>query len=121
VLNLGTADEARRAAEAIRARFSAAYPEHPLEGFTVQPMIKRKHAVELLAGLTTDPTFGPVIAFGAGGTSVEVVGDTAIGLAPLDAVFANDIVERTRVCRLLAGYRDVPAADRSAVTRTLLA
>jgi len=121
VLDLATAGQAREAAGAIRSRFEHAHPGVGLDGFTVQPMVKRKSGRELIAGLTTDPTFGPVIVFGAGGTSVEVVDDTAIGLVPLDRVLAIDIVERTRVSRLLAGYRDVPAADRDAVTKTLVA
>jgi acetyltransferase len=120
-LGLTEPGEARLAAEAIRTRFLAAHAGEILDGFTVQPMIRRRHSHELLAGLTTDPVFGPVVVFGSGGTSVEVVDDTAIGLAPLDAVLAADILDRTRVSRLLAGYRDVPPADRSAIVRTLLA
>jgi acetyltransferase len=121
VLNLTWAGEARQAAIAVRTRFAAAYPDLALDGFTVQPMVRRSHARELIAGLTTDPTFGPVVVFGAGGTAVEVVDDTAVGLAPLDAVLAEDIVSRTRISRLLAAYRDVPAADQGAVTRVLIA
>ena len=49
-----------------------------------------------------------------GGTSVEVVDDTATGLAPIDAVLAGDLIDRTRISRLLAGYRDRPPADRGA-------
>src|SRR5690606_24801736 len=106
VLNLATAAASRKAAADIRVRFSAAYPDVPLDGFTVQPMVRMKDARELIAGLTTDPMFGPVVVFGAGGTAVEVVDDTAIGIVPLDEVLANDIIDRTRVSRLLAGYRD---------------
>jgi acetyltransferase len=121
VLNLTTAKDARIAARDIRSRFAVVHPVTFLDGYTVQPMVRRKHAHELIAGITTDPTFGPVIVFGAGGTSVEVVDDTAIGLPPLDAVLAQDIVDKTRISRVLAGYRDVPPADRSAITRSLVA
>lgn len=121
VLNLNWAGEARQAASAIRARFAAAYPDLALDGFTVQPMVRRPHARELIAGLTTDPTFGPVVVFGAGGTAVEVIDDTAVGLAPLDNVLAQHIIARTRVSRLLAAYRDVPAADQGAIVRALVA
>lgn len=119
VLNLTRAMDAGMAARAIRSRFAAAHDGFELDGFTVQPMVRRKHGHELLAGLTTDPVFGPVVVFGAGGTSVEVVDDTAMGLAPLDTVLADDIVARTRISRLLDGYRDVPPVDRTAISRVL--
>jgi acetyltransferase len=121
VLNLGHAEDARAAASDIRSRFTSAYPGLSIDGFTVQPMVTRKHGRELIAGITTDPTFGPVVVFGAGGTSVEVVDDTAIGLVPLDTVLAGDIIARTRISRLLEAYRDVPAADRVAILHALVA
>ncbi len=121
VLDLATPQDARAAAAAIRSRFAAAYPQVRLDGFTVQPMIKRKQSHELIAGLTTDPTFGPVVMFGAGGTAVEVVDDTAVGLVPLDIVLADDIIERTRIRHVLAGYRDVPPANRRAIGLALVA
>ncbi|MEQ1718869.1 MAG: acetate--CoA ligase family protein, partial [Hyphomicrobium sp.] len=83
----------------------------------VQPMVRRPGAEELIAGVSIDPVFGPVVVFGAGGTSVEIVDDTATGLAPLDDVLAADLVDATRVSRLLAGYRDRRPADRTAITR----
>ena len=120
VLNLATAAAARDAAEEIRRRVAAADGAGTIDGFSVQPMIARPHAEELIAGLHRDPIFGPVILFGAGGTSVEVVADTATGLVPLDELLAADLIDETRVSRLLAGYRDRRPADRSAIVRTLL-
>jgi acetyltransferase len=119
ILDLRTAEAAVAAATTIRQRAAEAGLEQ-LDGFTVQPMVQRKHAQELLVGLATDPSFGPVVVFGAGGTSVEVVRDTATGLAPLDEVLAGDLIDATRVSRLLAGYRDRPAADRGALIAALL-
>ena len=113
VLDLRSADEARRATGAIRERFSAAgHGENDLDGFSIQPMVRRPHAEELLIGLHKDPGFGPVVLFGAGGTAVEVTRDTATGLVPLDAWLAGDLIDETRVGRLLAGFRDRKAADR---------
>lgn len=119
VLDLRTPDAAVEAAAAIRQRAVAAGLVQ-LDGFSVQPMVRRKHAHELLVGLTTDRSFGPVVVFGAGGTSVEVVRDTATGIAPLDEVLAGDLIDATRISRLLAGYRDRPAADRSSIIGALL-
>jgi acetyltransferase len=62
-----------------------------------------------------------VILFGQGGTAVEVLADRALGLPPLNRPLAAQMVRRTRVARLLAGWRDVPAADLAAVERVLVA
>ena len=121
VLNLATPQAARDAAAAIRGRVLAAgHGEDELDGFAVQPMIRRPGAEELLLGLHKDNIFGPVIMFGAGGTAVEVVRDTATGLAPLDERFAGDLIDETRIAALLAGYRDRPPAHRGAIIEALL-
>src|SRR5690606_35501825 len=57
--------------------------------------------------------------FGAGGTAVEVMQDTAIALPPLDSVLAGDLIDSTRIGRLLDGYRDRPPANRAAIIRAL--
>ncbi len=121
VLGLTSPEGARQAAAEITRRFEQAFPGRSLDGFTVQPMIRRPDAVELIAGIGSDPIFGSVVVFGAGGTSVEVVNDSATGLVPIDDVLAADLIDRTRVSRLLAGYRDTPAADRAAIIATLVA
>ncbi|QPC42640.1 bifunctional acetate--CoA ligase family protein/GNAT family N-acetyltransferase [Kaustia mangrovi] len=95
-------------------------PQARLTGFTVQEMVRRPGAVELIAGLASDPVFGPIVLFGQGGTAVEVIGDRAIGFPPLNSVLASDMIARTRISRLLAGYRDRPAADRAAIEHTLI-
>ena len=120
VLDIRSVDAALEAAAAIRARLDEASPGTIPEGFSIQPMIARPSAHELNAGMHLDQSFGPTLLFGAGGTSVEIVDDTATGLAPLDAVLAGDMIEATRVGRLLAGYRDRPAADREAIVRAML-
>src|SRR5262249_8707133 len=61
-----------------------------------------------------------VVLFGQGGVAVEVLADHAIGLPPLNMVLARDLVQRTRVARLLAAYRNLAAADVDAVCRTLI-
>ena len=90
-------------------------------GFTVQRMVQRPLAQELIVGASVDPLFGPVLLFGQGGTAVEVIADRAIALPPLNRVLARDLVSRTRVARLLAGYRDHPPARLDAVFDVLIA
>jgi acetyltransferase len=100
---------------------ASARPDAHIDGFTVQPMVQRPRAQELIAGTHVDPVFGPVILFGAGGTSVEVVADRALALPPLNVPLARALVQRTRIARLLAGWRDVPAADLASVEQVLVA
>ena len=119
-LNLHTAQEAAAAAEGILAAARKARPDAQIDGLAVQPMIRREHAHELILGVTEDATFGPVMLFGAGGVSVEVVADKALALPPLDRTLARDMIEQTRVGKLMAGYRDRPAADIDAVALTLV-
>jgi acetyltransferase len=106
---------------AMLARISRHLPQARIEGFTVQAMAPRGQAQELIVGASVDPTFGPVILFGQGGTAVEVLADRAIALPPLNGLLAHALIQRTRVARLLAGWRNTPAADTEAVSRTLVA
>jgi len=121
VLNIETAQAARVAAETISGRISALGNIDALDGFAVQEMIERRDAHELILGLTRDPILGPAVLFGAGGVSVEVVNDNAIALPPLDDMLAGDVIDRTRIGKLLAGYRDRPAAHRQALLDSVCA
>ncbi len=120
VLNLGTADAVEAAACDILTRTAALRPEIAQMGVVVQPMIVRRHAVEVIAGMSVDDTFGPMIMFGAGGTAVEVLRDTTTALPPLDPLLAREMIARTRVSRLLAGYRDHAPADVDSLADALV-
>jgi acetyltransferase len=119
-LDLDGPDAARAAAEAMRARVLAAKPEARIEGFVVQEMVRRKNAHELILGASVDRQFGPVLIFGQGGVAVEVLNDVAMALPPLNVKLARDMIAATRVAKLLAGYRDRPAADRNAIELALV-
>ncbi len=120
VLNLTNADAVRVATAGILARAKALRPEARIAGVIVQAMVVRPKARELILGLTDDPTFGTVIVFGHGGTAVEIINDKALALPPLDLQLARDLIERTRVSRLLRAYRDVPAVKDDAVAMVLV-
>ena len=120
MLNLATRESVRDAAAEVMARARRARPDATIEGVTIQPMISRSGSRELLLGLADDPTFGPVVVFGHGGTAVEVIKDKALALPPLDMNLARDLVGRTAVARLLAAYRDVPAVPADDVPLTLV-
>lgn len=119
-LNLSSEAELLTAAEAMLARVRERRPNARIDGFTVQPMIRRARAHELIVGALTDPIFGPAIMFGQGGVGVEVIGDRAVALPPLNMHLANDLIDRTKVSRLLSGYRDFPPVDRKALATVLI-
>ncbi|SDE47122.1 acetyltransferase [Variovorax sp. CF079] len=98
-----------------------ARPDARIDGFTVQPMVRRPHAQEVIVGASIDSVFGPVILCGQGGTAVEVSADSAVALPPLNRSLARELVSRTRVSRLLAGYRDHPPARMDALYDVLIA
>jgi acetyltransferase len=120
-LDIESADELRTAAVAMLRRAHEQRPQARLEGFVVQPMVRRPQAFELLVGVASDPQFGPVIVFGHGGTAVEIVADRAVALPPLNTALARELISRTHVARLLPGYRDRPPADLDAIGRVLVA
>ena len=118
-LNVEPAD-IEAAARLMNERVARALPKARLEGFIVQEMTQRPSAYELIAGVSTDATFGPVILFGQGGTAVEIIGDKSLELPPLNTSLARAQIERTRIAGLLKGYRDRPAADIDGVVNVLV-
>jgi len=119
-LDLPTAEMLRDTAAHMLERVRSLRPRARVLGFSVQPMIRRPHAHELIVGATTDPVFGPVVLFGQGGTRAEQIADKAVALPPLNLYLARDLISRTRIARQLAGYRDQPAADLKALELVLL-
>ncbi|HVC85034.1 MAG TPA: GNAT family N-acetyltransferase [Solirubrobacteraceae bacterium] len=87
-LDLRSGAQVRRAAREIRAAVTAA--GRLLEGFAVQAMAEG--GVELLVGVTQQPSFGPVIVCGVGGSTAEPIGDAAVRITPLTDVDAGEMV-----------------------------
>lgn len=120
MLRLTTRGAVANAASEVMARAKRARPDARIDGVMIQPMIVHPSARELILGIADDPTFGPVIVFGRGGTAVELINDKAVALPPLDMNLARSLVGRTRASRLLPAYRDVPAVPPDAVPLTLI-
>lgn len=118
-LDLRTPAQVREAALAMRETVLHCVPGARIDGWTVQAMAQRPRAWELIAGIADDPVFGPVVLFGEGGTAVEVRQDRALALPPLNEPLARDLVARTRVAALLAGFRDRPPVDEAALLEVL--
>jgi len=119
-VHLNVADETaiRRAFESIRERLAKENLLASMEGALVQPMISG--GVEVMAGVTADPLFGPLIAFGLGGIHVEILADIRFRITPLTDRDAAEMIREIRGYRLLEGYRGHPPADIPAIQELLL-
>ncbi|MFQ6227894.1 acetate--CoA ligase family protein [Nocardia sp. NPDC002869] len=113
-----TAENAASTATEMISTVTAAVPGARITGFVVTPM--RHDALELLIGATRDPVFGPVIAFGAGGTLVEVLDDVAFRAAPCSELEVAEMIAETRIDRLLDGFRGGPPVGRDELTTLLV-
>jgi acetyltransferase len=120
MLNLSNAQGVRAAYHEITENIKRNRPGAHMDGISIQPMIVKPNGRELMVGVTNDPVFGPVITFGAGGTTVEVMGDTQVSLPPLNVFLARDLISRTKVSKLLGAFRHMPPADMEALEGVLL-
>lgn len=119
-LGLETPEEVEHAANAMLERVRGAAPDARIDGFVIQEMVTRPGAYELIVGMNEDAQFGPTILFGQGGTAVELLGDTILGLPPLNLHLAREMVSSTRIYKLLQGFRDKPPVDMDALDLTLI-
>lgn len=117
-LNLADEQAVRDAFEAIRSRLAQDHKLNAMEGVLIQPMLSG--GVEVMVGMTRDPLFGPLLAFGLGGIHIEILGDVQFRLAPLTNHDAAEMIRGIKGYRLLQGYRGQPAADVRAIEEVLL-
>ncbi|MFC4298332.1 acetate--CoA ligase family protein [Castellaniella hirudinis] len=95
-----------------------AHPDSAIRGVIVTPMIDA--GTELLIGVTVDPGFGPMIAFGAGGVTIEALQDIAFRALPLTELEAKEMILETRIAKILAGYRRLPSIDMDTLARFIV-
>ncbi|MBS1786464.1 MAG: GNAT family N-acetyltransferase [Acidobacteria bacterium] len=115
LLNIAPADAAagfKQLAEQLAAH------NIPLKAASLMPMAKP--GVEALAGVTHDPVFGPLVAFGSGGFLVELLDDVVFRVLPLTDRDASEMIRATKAFKMLQGYRGAPEADIPAVEDLLL-
>jgi acyl-CoA synthetase (NDP forming) len=112
-LNLRSPDEVRIAFDRIRGALAKNQPAARFEGVAVQPMAKP--GLELIAGIVRDDRFGALIVVGLGGIFVELLKDTALRLAPVDAKEARTMLLSLRGAAMLHGVRGSAAVDLDAV------
>lgn len=117
ILQLRDAAAVRAAYATLLQRARAAMPQARIDGVLVAPMLEG--GVETIIGVHMDPTFGPMVMYGAGGTAVELYRDVAFASAPLDAARARALVDRVRSSALLRGWRGARPADEAALVEAL--
>ncbi|MGM0521234.1 MAG: GNAT family N-acetyltransferase [Pseudomonadota bacterium] len=100
-------DGVKRLGEKVRDKF----PEYEIHEYCLQPMQRGKHSMQICAGITRDPVFGPLIVFGIGGYKVNILADRQVALPPLNMSLAADVVGRTHAASLLREHSAEPQRD----------
>jgi acetyl coenzyme A synthetase (ADP forming)-like protein len=113
VLDLGSEDEVRQAANDLASRLA-----NEVTGYQVQELVGG--GVEMLVGAVDDPLFGPVVVCGSGGVLAELLADSSSRLHPLTATDATEMIEELRGAKLLRGYRGAAPADAEALQNVIL-
>jgi acetate---CoA ligase (ADP-forming) len=119
LLDVATAADAHAGFERIVAAAHAAAPDAAVEGVLITPMAPP--GVELLVGVATDATFGPVLTVGAGGTAVELLDDLAFRAIPVTALECHELLDELALAPLFDGYRGARSACRETVVALLRA
>jgi acetyl coenzyme A synthetase (ADP forming)-like protein len=117
-LNVQDEAAAAQAYQEIREQLAHDHQLDAMEGVLIQPMVSG--GVEVMVGVTDDPSFGPLVAFGLGGVYVEILNDVAFRVTPLTDRDAREMVQSIRGYRLLKGYRGHAAADLESIQELLL-
>lgn len=95
-------------------------PTAKILGVTIEPMLQNRNNRELMVGVVSDKVFGPVISLGMGGSLVEVIHDRAIALPPLNSVIIRQLIERTRLVKLLDTFRNKVKIDYDILIEVLV-
>jgi acetyltransferase len=119
-LNLMNAAAVRDAYNEIVAAVKKNRPDARVDGISIQPMAVKPNGRELMVGVIADPVFGPVISFGAGGIMVEVLGDRAIALPPLNLYLVRELINSTRIAKVLGPFRHMPQVQMAELESLLL-
>ncbi len=111
--------EVRRHFQDMTLHIASLCPDIRISGVTLQPMLTRPHH-ELLIGAHTDPDFGPILVFGAGGALTETLRDHAFALPPINRHLAKICIAETRISKVLQGFRNLPAVSLELLEEILM-
>ncbi|MBX3529385.1 MAG: acetate--CoA ligase family protein [Rhizobiaceae bacterium] len=117
-LNVSDAAEAEAAFTKVTSSAAKARPDARIEGALVQAMVA--DGVPIILGVTKDPTFGPVMSVGLGGTATELFQDISLRLLPVDRDMAAAMIAELKSVPLLNGFRGAPRADVAALVDAMV-
>jgi len=109
--DLKTPQQVTEGIELLSEKIAEKYPAFEVREYCLQPMQRGKHSMQVCAGITRDPVFGPVVVFGIGGYKVNILADRQVALPPLNMRLAEDMVEHTHVARLIHEHSSDPHRD----------
>ena len=118
ILNLHSQREVERAFMQIKERVVSVGREDEMQGVVVQEMITR--GIEVIVGVTQDPSFGPLVLFGMGGIYAELFKDVLFRIHPLTDVDAQEMIRSVKTYQLLKGWRGSEPSDIEALEELLL-
>ncbi len=118
--DLKTPDQVAEGVRLLADQVAEKYPAFAVREYCLQPMQRGKHSLQVCAGITRDPVFGPVIVFGIGGYKVNILADRQVALPPLNMRLAEDMVERTHVARLVHEHSRDPGRDLERLCQLLV-
>jgi acyl-CoA synthetase (NDP forming) len=119
LLGVDTADAVRSGFDLLMRRGRAALDGAEADGVLVQEQVT--DGVEMIAGLVTDPQFGPFVLLGTGGVAAELLDDAVLRPAPVEEGEVIEMIAELRGRRLLDGFRGAPPADIAALAATVAA
>ena len=112
-LNIENSEQLRVEYSSMMSRIAKNEPQAHIRGVMVEKMAAK--GLEVIVGMRRDPTFGPLMMFGLGGTMVELLKDISFKVAPLTDEDIEEMIDRTLAGKLLKGYRGSAKADIQAV------
>ena len=118
VLDLESEEAVKHAFGDIKANLAKTGQEKVMDGVTIQRMVNG--GIETIAGVTQDPTFGPLIMFGSGGIYAELIKDVVLRLHPLTDIDAHEMVNSIKMAKLFEGYRGLAPVDTRPIENLLL-
>lgn len=118
-LHLATPQETQIAATEMLSNLRERGLADQIDGFLVQEMVQEQGA-EMFVGTTIDPSFGPLVACGAGGTMVELIRDVSVRITPLTDLDVKEMLRSLKTWPLFEGYRGQPPLDDEALEELLL-
>ncbi len=118
LLNIKTKQKAQSGYTLLLERAKSAKPNAKIDGVHIQRQIE--DGQEVIVGVVRDATFGPLVMFGSGGVEAEGLKDVAFALGPLSPLEAQEMMRKTWAGKKLDGFRNIPAADKSAVQDILI-